>query len=51
MRQCLYCDLPIPEEVEVDEPYCSAQCFSAHIEEALTFQCQWPEEDCSCIVE
>jgi len=33
MRTCSYCKLPIPDDV--DDVYCTRQCFDSHIDEAL----------------
>jgi hypothetical protein len=37
MNTCIYpaCGLPIPLEVDPEDPYCTRECFDAHIAEAL----------------
>lgn len=37
MRTCNYppCGLPVPLEVDPEDPYCTRECFDAHINDAL----------------
>jgi len=35
MRLCIYCELPIPENVDPDDVYCTRQCLDDHIDEAI----------------
>lgn len=35
MRTCAYCELPIPENVDPDDVYCTRQCLDDHIDTAI----------------
>lgn len=35
LRECLYCECPVPQEAGYEEMYCDRACFNAHLDTAL----------------